>query len=262
MRSRMIWSSKVQLAATPWLALILGSSDLSSVCALAACLRRFWFQVFVGLLLVATAQPLLANETGAQLFVLCKSCHAVAPEAEQRIGPPLADVIGRAAGTSASFDYSPAMQAAGSNGLIWTAKTLDQFLAGPTQFVPGSLMSFPGLSDSADRKALIAYLASVYSADSPIASLRADSPVPESVLALVGDLEYGEYLGSECLTCHQADGSARGIPAIVGWPQQQFVRVMRAYRQKTRENPVMQSVASGLGDEEIAGLARYFESIK
>lgn len=85
--------------------------------------------------------------------------------------------------------------------------------------------------------------------------------VPDAVLALVGDVEYGEYLGSECTTCHQADGGNDGIPSIVGWETDAFVTAMHAYKEKQRENPVMQMITGRMDNEEIAALAAYFKSL-
>ncbi len=76
-----------------------------------------------------------------------------------------------------------------------------------------------------------------------------------------GDRAFGEYLASECVTCHQPSGQFSGIPPIVGWPDESFVAVMNEYRHKKRENPVMQTIAARLSDEEIAALAAYFGSL-
>ena len=73
-----------------------------------------------------------------------------------------------------------------------------------------------------------------------------------------GDRELGQYLSSECVTCHQATGRFDGIPPIVGWPDAAFVEIMDEYRRKKRPNPVMQTIAGRLSDEEIAALAAYF----
>jgi cytochrome c len=80
-------------------------------------------------------------------------------------------------------------------------------------------------------------------------------------LAIEGDFDYGEYLASECTTCHQASGGNDGIPSIIGWETEDFVTAMHAYKQKHRENPVMQLVAGRLADDEIAALAVYFKSL-
>lgn len=69
----------------------------------------------------------------------------------------------------------------------------------------------------------------------------------------------GQYLASECTGCHQLSGASDGIPAIVGWPKDQFIAVVKSYRAKERDNQVMQTIAGRLTDEEIAALAVYFE---
>jgi cytochrome c553 len=76
------------------------------------------------------------------------------------------------------------------------------------------------------------------------------------------DKAFGEYLSSECVTCHQFSGQFDGIPSIVGWPEPTFVEVMGEYRQKKRQNPIMQTIASQLSVEEVAALAAYFGSLK
>lgn len=77
-----------------------------------------------------------------------------------------------------------------------------------------------------------------------------------------GDKAYGEYLSSECVTCHQASGRFEGIPPIVGWPEASFIAIMKQYRARERANPVMQTIAGKLTEKEIAALAAYFGSLK
>lgn len=76
-----------------------------------------------------------------------------------------------------------------------------------------------------------------------------------------GDRELGEYLSSECVTCHQISGKFDGIPSIVARPEQDLIRALTEYREKIRENAVMRSIAIKFTDEEIAALASYFGSI-
>ena len=91
---------------------------------------------------------------------------------------------------------------------------------------------------------------------------RADLPdLDPAILAIEGDPEYGEYLSSECTTCHQRDGGDGGIPGIILWPAEDFVVAMHAYKQKKRPHPVMQMMAARLSDEEIAALAAYFATL-
>ncbi len=77
-----------------------------------------------------------------------------------------------------------------------------------------------------------------------------------------GDRALGEYLSSECVTCHQLTGQFQGIPPIIGWPVASFVEIMDEYRNKKRNNPIMQTIAGRFSDQEIAALAAYFGSLK
>lgn len=89
----------------------------------------------------------------------------------------------------------------------------------------------------------------------------ADPGPDPAVLAISGDPEYGEYLASECVTCHQASGADDGIPSITGWPRDEFVAAMLAYKTRARPHPIMQMMAGRLSDEEIASLAAFFEGV-
>jgi cytochrome c553 len=77
-----------------------------------------------------------------------------------------------------------------------------------------------------------------------------------------GDRALGEYLSSECVTCHQISGRHQGIPPIIGWPEQSFIEIMDEYRSKRRSNAVMQTIAGKFSADEIAALAAYFGSLK
>ena len=76
------------------------------------------------------------------------------------------------------------------------------------------------------------------------------------------DPEFGEYLSSQCTTCHQLSGNANGIPTIVGLEPLTFVTIMQAYRMRELGNEAMQNIASTLSDDDIKSLAAYFASIK
>ena len=77
-----------------------------------------------------------------------------------------------------------------------------------------------------------------------------------------GDRALGEYLSSECVTCHQISGRYQGIPPIVGWPEPNFIEIMNEYRDKRRSNPVMQTIVAKFSKDEVAALAAYFGSVK
>ena len=85
--------------------------------------------------------------------------------------------------------------------------------------------------------------------------------VSDEILAIVGDIDYGEYLSSECTTCHHAQGIDEGIPSITGWPIESFVWALHSYKSGARKHPIMEMITQRLSNEEIASLAIFFESI-
>ena len=202
-------------------------------------------------------------ERGKALYGQCKRCHQVGGGAEHRIGPYLNDIFGRVAGSLADYRYSPVMKAAGSGGLVWTEATLDAFLSDPPALVPSSRMSFAGMAEGDDRAELLAWLRAFSGnrSDLPPAEPTAtpeEYGLDPQLLAIRGDPEYGAYLAGECITCHRPDGADEGIPSITGWPPDDFVIALHAYKRGKRVHPVMQLVAGRLSDEEIAALAAHF----
>jgi cytochrome c len=84
----------------------------------------------------------------------CKACHSAVANKPSPLGPNLAGVVGRKAG-SLTFAYSPALKA---SGLVWTKPQLDKYLTAPTKMVPGTRMVL-SVPDAAQRKAIVDYLA-------------------------------------------------------------------------------------------------------
>lgn len=91
---------------------------------------------------------------GETVFVTCKTCHAV-EAGVNKIGPSLAGIIGRKAGTIAGYSYTPANK---NSGITWTPEKMFQYLENPQRVVPGTKMAFAGLSDPQKRADVIAYL--------------------------------------------------------------------------------------------------------
>lgn len=109
----------------------------------------------LALLGLAAALPAQTRPDGAVIFKQrCASCHVASPNATTRLAPNLAGVTGRKAGSSAGFNYSPALK--GSN-ITWTRANLDKYLQGPTRMVPGTRMVI-SVPDAAQRAAILDHL--------------------------------------------------------------------------------------------------------
>lgn len=97
--------------------------------------------------------PLPAQiKAGEAVYSRCLACHALAYD---RTGPRHCGLFGRRAGSVKGFAYSEAMK---KSDIVWNARTLDRFLANPTAVVPGTTMTYAGITDAAERRDLIAYL--------------------------------------------------------------------------------------------------------
>lgn len=105
----------------------------------------------------AAFDPALAAE-GEKVYRKCKACHQVGDGAANKTGPVLNGIIGRAAGTVDGFRYSPALMDKAGEGLVWNEAEMAAFLEKPKDYIPKTKMSFAGLRDADDIKAVIEYL--------------------------------------------------------------------------------------------------------
>jgi cytochrome c oxidase assembly protein subunit 11 len=121
----------------------------------------------------ATAKPDAAD--GRKIFATrCAECHALDRNV---VGPALRGVIGRKAGTLPAYPYSAALKRA---GIVWDAASLDKWLLGPQQDIPGAAMPFR-VTDPSARRDIIAYLEAESASGgkgAPPASTGTRSPQP------------------------------------------------------------------------------------
>lgn len=113
---------------------------------------------------VALADDAIDLAAAEQQFLKsCGTCHAVEPNAPVRQGPNLRSIVGRTAGTLAEFPtYSDAVKKAGAGGMVWNEVSLEKWISGAAEFIPGSSMPY-SQPDPAKRKLVIAYLKSLAS---------------------------------------------------------------------------------------------------
>lgn len=96
-------------------------------------------------------------EKGARVFRKCSACHKLEAGANGT-GPYLYGVVNRPKGAAQGFNYSDALASMGGE---WTPENLSNFLLKPSDYAPGTSMSFAGLKSVEERADVIAYLDSL-----------------------------------------------------------------------------------------------------
>ena len=100
----------------------------------------------------ANAQDAAAGE---KVFVVCRACHQVGPNAKNAVGPVLNGLFGRKAGSVEGYSYSEANK---KSGITWSEEEFTKYIQDPKAVVPGTKMAFAGIKDPQKIKDLIAYL--------------------------------------------------------------------------------------------------------
>ena len=120
----------------------------------------------------APAEPiekLLASasvEKGAAAAKKCQACHTFAKGDKNAVGPNLYAIVGDKKGEGRNgFNFSAAMKAKGGT---WTIDDLNQFIANPKAFVPGTVMGFAGIPKDSERADVLAYLNSLSDSPQPL----------------------------------------------------------------------------------------------
>lgn len=178
--------------------------------------RRLAGALLAGCLIAAAASAEADDQAaaGEKVFRKCQACHSL-EAGKNKVGPTLAGVIGRKAGSLTDYRYSAAMQ---QSATIWDDASLDAFLAAPSKFLPGTKMTFVGLKRAEDRASIIAYLKSLSAAaGGSAATAAAESATAESQAAApAGEaLITGGYVPNVSYTLRT--GIAEGRMVFIGF---------------------------------------------
>ena len=119
-------------------------------------------------------------EKGQAVSKKCAACHTFEKGGPNRVGPNLYDIVGHERGEGRNFNFSQAMK---SKGGTWTDEELNKFLANPRGYIPGTNMTFAGLSRDQQRADVIAYLHTL--SDNP-------KPLPKAAEAPAGGQQQGQ----------------------------------------------------------------------
>jgi cytochrome c len=104
-----------------------------------------------------TAQTAQAQDVaaGEQSFKKCLPCHAVGPDAKNKVGPVLNGLDGRHSGSVEGYSYSDANK---NSGITWDETQFLDYIKDPRAKIKGTKMIFPGIKNENEAKSLWAYL--------------------------------------------------------------------------------------------------------
>lgn len=76
-------------------------------------------------------------------------------------------------------------------------------------------------------------------------------------------IESGPLIAQACVGCHGQAGAGQGVvPKIAGYNRELFIAQWGAFKANQRPATIMNRVARGYTDAEVAALAEYFARIK
>jgi cytochrome c len=112
-------------------------------------------------------------EKGQATAKQCQACHTFEKGGPNRVGPNLWNIVNRTRASEAGFNYSAAMKGKSGN---WSFDELNKFLTNPRSYIPGTAMTFAGLSRAEQRADVIDYLHTL--ADNPVPLPKAAEGAP------------------------------------------------------------------------------------
>ncbi len=177
---------------------------------------------------LASADP----DAGSGVWSQCRACHAL-EEGQHGVGPSMYQVVGREIASIDGFGYSGALPEG-----EWTPQELSAFIENPSDYAPGTSMSYGGLDDMGERADLIAYMHVESGGDMEEFELAeaerpeddeadeeeareededADADADFAALVAAQDPADGQNLWNQCRACHALeDGQNRVGPHLYG----------------------------------------------
>jgi len=120
---------------------------------------------------------------GGRAFGRGAACHTATQGGPNQLGPNLWGTMGASIAHVAGYNYSEPLRSHGGN---WTWENMDQWLASPRNFAPGTKMTFAGISDPQERANLMAWL-NAQGSNIPVPPPPQEASSPEENAARASD---------------------------------------------------------------------------
>ena len=97
-----------------------------------------------------------------------------------------------------------------------------------------------------------------------LALVFAGSLLMNSPISAAGSAEAGKKKASGCVSCHGRNGKSTNpnVPHLAGQQKNYLIKALKLYRDKKREDAMMNTLTASLSDADIEDLAAYYSSSK
>jgi sulfide dehydrogenase cytochrome subunit len=86
---------------------------------------------------------------------------------------------------------------------------------------------------------------------------------PVAATAQTPDADLGRNLAASCAMCHGTEGRSAGISdSLAGRPKDEIVTTVRLFREGRKPATIMNQIAKGYTDAQVALIAAYFAAQK
>jgi cytochrome c len=102
---------------------------------------------------------------------VCVACHTFNEGGHAAVGPNLYGIVAGPHDHESGFNYSDALQK--FKDQPWTYEALNEWLFKPSQYAPGTRMTFAGIPSAKDRANVIAYLRTLSHSPAPLPAAEA-----------------------------------------------------------------------------------------
>ena len=117
---------------------------------------------------IATLLHSADAEKGKGVAKKCTACHTFEKGGAEKVGPNLWGILGNKKAHMPKFAYSKALK---EKGGVWGYDELFAFLHGPKKYIPGTRMTFAGISKYEQIADLILYLRTMNDTSMPLPPL-------------------------------------------------------------------------------------------
>ncbi len=152
---------------------------------------------------------------GQAAFKKCATCHTIAKDGPNKVGPNLWNTVGAPHGHVEGFAYSKALK---SKPGVWDYESLNHWIASPRTYAPGTKMAFAGIKKTKERADVIAYLRAQSDSPPPLPDAAAIEAATKTAEAAPAEAAPAEAAPAEGTAAAPAETAPAATAATTNEP--------------------------------------------